>query len=90
MAREGLGAAPAALGQSSADKAAAEALFQAGRDLMTQGKYDEACAKFEGSQKLDAVLDGVGLARALKRTITVNSSARTNKVITVITTSRKP
>src|SRR6185503_8821656 len=51
-----LGAAPAALGQSSADKSAAEALFQAGRDLMTQGKYDEACTKFEGSQKLDAGL----------------------------------
>jgi hypothetical protein len=51
-----LGAAPAALGQSSADKAAAEALFQAGRDLMTTGKFDEACKKFEGSQKLDAGL----------------------------------
>jgi serine/threonine-protein kinase len=47
---------PGALAQSTADKAAAEALFQAGRDLMTAGKFDEACTKFEGSQKLDAGL----------------------------------
>jgi serine/threonine-protein kinase len=51
-----LGVAPSARAQSSADKAAAEALFQAGRDLMSSGKYDQACAKFEGSQKLDAGL----------------------------------
>lgn len=38
------------------NKAAAEALFSAGRDLMAQGKFSEACAKFEGSQKLDAGL----------------------------------
>jgi hypothetical protein len=42
--------------QSGADKAAAEALFSAGRDLMNAGKYDQACEKFEGSQKLDAGL----------------------------------
>jgi hypothetical protein len=42
--------------QSSADKAAAEALFQAGRDLMSAGKYNEACPKFEASQRLDAGL----------------------------------
>ena len=45
-----------ALAQSGADKAAAEALFQAGRDLMNAGKYDEACPKFEASQRLDAGL----------------------------------
>ncbi len=45
-----------ALAQSGADKAAAEALFQAGRDLMNAGKFDQACEKFEGSQKLDAGL----------------------------------
>ena len=45
-----------ALAQTSADKAAAEALFQAGRDLMNAGKYDEACPKFEASQRLDAGL----------------------------------
>src|ERR1044071_4132272 len=38
------------------NKAAAEALFTAGRDLMAAGKFAEACAKFEGSQKLDAGL----------------------------------
>jgi len=38
------------------NKAAAEALFSAGRDSMNAGKYDEACAKFEASQKLDAGL----------------------------------
>jgi serine/threonine-protein kinase len=38
------------------NKAAAEALFSAGRDLMAQGKFNEACTKFEGSQKLDAGL----------------------------------
>jgi serine/threonine-protein kinase len=42
--------------QTSEDKAAAEALFQAGRDLMNAGKYDEACPKFEASQHLDAGL----------------------------------
>lgn len=45
-----------ALAQTTADKAAAEALFQAGRDLMNAGKYDEACPKFEASQHLDAGL----------------------------------
>lgn len=38
------------------NKAAAEALFSAGRDLMAAGKFNEACTKFEGSQKLDAGL----------------------------------
>ncbi len=34
--------------------AAARALFEDGRALMEQGKFAEACAKFEGSQKLEA------------------------------------
>jgi serine/threonine-protein kinase len=38
------------------NKAAAEALFSAGRELMAAGKFNEACSKFEGSQKLDAGL----------------------------------
>lgn len=50
-----LAAAPLARAQEG-NKAAAEALFSAGRDLMAQGKFNEACAKFEGSQKLDAGL----------------------------------
>ena len=48
--------APAARAQSSNDKAEAEALFQAGRDLLKAGKYPEACANFEASQALDAGL----------------------------------
>jgi hypothetical protein len=42
--------------QSNGDKAAAEALFQAGRDLMNAGKYGDACGKLEASQRLDAGL----------------------------------
>jgi len=48
--------APCASAQTSADKAAAEGLFQAGRDLMSAGKFAEACGKFEASQRLDAGL----------------------------------
>jgi hypothetical protein len=48
-------AAPIVVAQEG-NKAAAEALFSAGRDLMAQGKFNEACTKFEGSQKLDAGL----------------------------------
>ncbi|MFI5308757.1 MAG: type IV pilus biogenesis/stability protein PilW [Polyangiales bacterium] len=39
------------------DKAAAEALFDEGRKLMGEGKFDEACPKLEASQRLDP---GVG------------------------------
>src|SRR5262245_30080011 len=51
-----LGLTPDARAQGESNKAAAEALFSAGRDLMTAGKFDEACAKYEASQKLDAGL----------------------------------
>jgi hypothetical protein len=37
-----------------ADIAAAEALFQQGRDLLDQGKVDAACEKFESSQASEA------------------------------------
>jgi serine/threonine-protein kinase len=37
----------------SGNRAAAEALFNQGRDLMTKGKHAEACPKFEASQQLD-------------------------------------
>jgi tetratricopeptide (TPR) repeat protein len=42
-----------AFAQSAQDKAAAEALFRQGRDLAKQGKFVEACARFESSHKLD-------------------------------------
>jgi hypothetical protein len=35
------------------DKAAADALFKAGRTLVKQGKFSEACPKLEASHKLD-------------------------------------
>jgi hypothetical protein len=40
----------------SGSSAAAEALFNQGRDLMGTGKYDEACRKFEASQQLEPAL----------------------------------
>lgn len=43
--------------QSATDKAAAEALFQKGVELLDQGKPAEACKKLEASQRLDS---GVG------------------------------
>jgi hypothetical protein len=39
--------------KASGNRAAAEALFNQGRDLMTAGKFAEACPKFEASQQLD-------------------------------------
>src|SRR3954465_9465866 len=42
-----------AQGKSGGNRAAAEALFNQGRDLMTAGKFVEACPKFEASQQLD-------------------------------------
>ena len=47
------GRAPA---QTSGDKAAAEALFRNGVELFNAGKYNEACSKFEASQRIDAGL----------------------------------
>lgn len=38
------------------DRAAAEALFNAAKELMGQGKAEEACPKFEASYKLDKTL----------------------------------
>jgi hypothetical protein len=42
-----------AQGKSGGNRAAAEALFNQGRDLMTASKFAEACPKFEASQQLD-------------------------------------
>jgi hypothetical protein len=45
-------AAPAS-GQPSARAVAAEELFRAGRDLLAQNRFKEACEKLDASQKLD-------------------------------------
>ena len=42
----------AAAEPTSADSAAAQALFDQGRQLMSQGKYAEACPKFEESARI--------------------------------------
>jgi hypothetical protein len=39
--------------QSASDKALAETLFRQGRTLMGDGKIDDACAKLEGSYRID-------------------------------------
>jgi hypothetical protein len=44
---------PAIADPSAADQAAAQELFNQARRLVDEGKYTEACAKFEGSQRLD-------------------------------------
>lgn len=41
---------------SGEDKAAADALFKAGRALVKQGNFKEACPKLEASQKLDPAI----------------------------------
>jgi hypothetical protein len=42
--------------QSTGSQAAAEALFREGRRLMEEGNYDEACPKFEASNRLDVAV----------------------------------
>ena len=39
---------------SAADRAAAQSLFDEGRQLMDAGRYEEACQRFARSQKIDA------------------------------------
>jgi len=43
----------AAFAQGAGSQAEAQALFDAGRKLMEQGRFKEACPKLEASQKLD-------------------------------------
>lgn len=43
----------AAQSKAAGNRAAAEALFNQGRSLMSAGKFTEACPKFEASQQLD-------------------------------------
>jgi len=50
--------APSAVwGQSAGDKAAAQVLFERGKQLASEGDHASACPKFEESQRLDP---GVG------------------------------
>ena len=53
----GVRAAESNSGEPSANVAAAEALFERGRELMAQRRVKEACPLFEESQRLDA---GIG------------------------------
>ena len=56
------GASLPAFAQSASDKAQAVALFDEGKKLVKDGKYAEACPKFELSEKLDP---GVGTLGSL-------------------------
>jgi hypothetical protein len=47
---------PAARAQAGADPVAAQALFDDAKRLVAQGKYGEACAKLEESQRLDPAI----------------------------------
>ncbi|MCL2451247.1 MAG: hypothetical protein FWD17_20060, partial [Polyangiaceae bacterium] len=42
-----------AFAQTASEEAAAEALFEQGRDLMLAGRVAEACPKFAESERLD-------------------------------------
>lgn len=50
----------AAAAPALAQKAAAEALFNQGRDLMQEKKYAEACEKFQSSHELDPSVGALG------------------------------
>lgn len=54
---------------SQSDKVAADALFDAARELMELGKYDEACPKLADSQRLDP---GIGTLLNLGRCYSAN------------------
>ena len=57
VASPALVAAPALAQDNAQEKAAAEALFDEGRELLGQGQYEAACQRFEQSEAIDP---GVG------------------------------
>lgn len=79
-----LPARPAA-GGSASEKAAAEALFQEGAELTSQGSFADACPKFEASHKLDPALGTLlRLADCYDRTDKTASAWATFKEAVVI------
>jgi hypothetical protein len=74
------------------DPAAAQSLFDAGRDLMEQSKYAEACAKFEASNKLDPSAGTLlNLGRCYERLgKTASAWAAYNQAITLGRATSKP
>ena len=46
--------APAEKGAAAADRAAAQVLFDEGRELMDQGRAEEACPRLEESERLES------------------------------------
>lgn len=66
-----------ALAKDSTDADKARELFREGRALAGNGKFDEACPKFEESLKLD---DGIGTAWRMQRTKKVKPIANKHEV----------
>jgi hypothetical protein len=64
-----LTAPPAAAQAPQRDRAGAEALFEAGRELMEKGQFKAACQKFEASQRADPAVGTVlNLANCYEKT----------------------
>jgi hypothetical protein len=78
-----------AFAQSANDKATAVALFDQGKQLVKDGKYAEACPKFELSQKLDPGVGTLGsLADCYERAGKVASAWQTWRETAVAAASK--